>query len=39
MRTANAQCVSSMIPDAASRQADKSHVSHATIEGTQSSYS
>ncbi|GEM_PF-6050683 len=39
MRDAIAQCVRSMILDGASRQPDKSHVSHATIEGVQGCYS
>lgn len=39
MRNANSQCAVSMIPARALQQADMPHVSHAVIEGTQSSYS
>lgn len=39
MRDAIAQCGKSMIPVSVLRQPDKSHVSHATIEGVQGCYS
>lgn len=39
MRNANAQCGHSMVLVGAMRQADKSHVSHAAIEGAQSCHS
>ena len=39
MCDAIAQCVESMIPVGVSRQPDKSHVSHAAIEGVQGCYS